>query len=208
MPVVEMGRINPVMLESIVDHLNTEVAPSLTPDVSTYAPGRLRVWIPYEAPLGPTRTWQPGLTDLRLESWLRRTCTGIGFDFGTALATCGGGISRHRDASYADYRALDFNLGPATFCYQKIYPGFEWSREQDKDAPVERYELLGGEVLAFNCKNPHWVENADPTRWAINVWSISKRERPAYDSFVSRFDPIRFLGGAQQDGQTAESQAE
>ena len=45
--------------------------------------------------------------------------------------------------------------------------------------------MTGGEVFEFNCKNPHWTEDVDPNRWAFNMWRISTKGRPKFETFTN-----------------------
>ena len=82
------------------------------------------------------------------------------------------GIAWHRDASYADARAVLVNLGPCTF---------ELDRARDsangRPADPTSLELSGGEVLDFDCKHQHRVTNADPARWSVVLWRLKRQPR-------------------------------
>jgi hypothetical protein len=96
------------------------------------------------------------------------------------------GIRQHRDAGYADYRAVGINLhGEATFGYhyQYLYDD-RWSKEQNNPAPLQHVEMTSGTCVIFNCKNPHFAQ-VGPNRWCINAWRISKKRRADYDNFIA-----------------------
>ncbi len=167
--------------EVFAAHLNQVVAPQLKQDVSNYANKRMRTWMPFEAPLSANRPWTPGIMDDKVWTYISGVGAKHGMKVDVALFSKGGGITRHRDASYADYRSIGINLGACTFYYELCYPEFRWTGNAPASAPVERYELTGGEVFEFNCKNPHWVEDVSPDRWGINMWHVSSKERARFD---------------------------
>lgn len=165
-------RIDPDTVRTVRDHLDSHVSPHLAPDVSSYARGRRRAWLQIEAPLGPTQPWRPGLASHRLWPWLvaiwqridPRTCPAVG------IAIQGDtGIAWHRDASYAQVRAVLVNLEPCAF-----------EIDRDRDSPNGRpgdplsLDLQGGEVLAFDCKHQHRVVDPDPSRWSIVLWRLKR----------------------------------
>ena len=167
--------ISPEIVKSITDYLDEVIAQLLTKDVSNYAPGRTRAWLQYEAPLSQSRPWLHGVRDERVWSYVTRTCARHGFTPDLGLVSKGGNISSHRDAFYANFMAMGINLGECTWEYRPCYPEYRWTPQQDENAPVESYNLTGGEVFLFNCKNPHAVINASEDRWAINLWTVSKK---------------------------------
>jgi hypothetical protein len=181
----------------------------LTPDHSQYANERLRCWLGAEAPLTDKRTFLPVPApfgyDSRLWIWLDKFCK-LHFNFEPEVAllhvggaNCGDpeetpdqghggqcGIMQHRDAAYADYRAIGINLiGEATFGYRSHYPYQDrWTAipQQNKDAPLEHVQMTAGTCVAFNCKNPHFAQ-VGPNRWCINAWRISAKRRPEFEAF-------------------------
>lgn len=174
----------------------------LTPDVSNYANGRMRAWIGLEAPLTDKQTFKPapfGFND-RLWIWVFKFCRAkLNFEPDIALLHVGGadcsdpeenpidgnggecGIKTHRDAGYADFRAVGINLiGEATFGYKALYPDQDkWSKVWDKEAKLEIVKMTKGTCVIFNCKNPHFAQ-VGPNRWCINAWRISSKRREEY----------------------------
>lgn len=177
-------RLSSETTHSIVEHLNT-LRDRLEPDVSNYAPGRQRFWFPYEAPLSPSRSWRMGVQDERLWSWVKRQFPQIDL----ALAAFGDvGIDWHRDASYADFPAYSVNLGTVeAWLYDDIYPGYAWAKPQDCNPshPV-RIAIEPGDVLKFNCKNPHSVLNPAPDRWSLNLWTVAPKARSRFLQFLEQ----------------------
>ena len=168
-------RLGDATARDVVAHLDRHVAPHLAPDVSNYAKGRQRAWLEIEAPLGPTQPWRPGLASERLWPWLTRVWQR--FHPATrpqlGLAISGDhGIAWHRDASYAVNAALIVNLGPAVF-------EIDAARDSASGRPLDplSMELVGGEVLAFDCKHQHRVIDADPARWSIVLWRLKRFPR-------------------------------
>lgn len=181
----------------------------LTPDHSQYANERLRCWLGAEAPLTDNRTFlpvpEPFGYESRLWVWLSKFCQAyLNFEPEVALLHVGGadcsdpeqvpldghggecGIRRHRDASYADYRAIGINLqGDATFGYQSFYPEQDrWTpqAQQNQAAKLEHVQMTAGTSVAFNCKNPHFAQ-VGPNRWCINAWRISDKRRKDFEQW-------------------------
>lgn len=177
----------------------------LTPDHSQYANQRLRTWIGAEAPLTDNRTFLPTQQafdyNSRLWNWLHKFCnTFLQFDPEIALLHVGGancsnqnkeqgtggecGILLHRDAAYADYRAIGINLtGTATFGYKEVYTTQDaWTKEQNDPPPLHHVHITPGTCVIFNCKNPHFAQ-VGPNRWCINAWRISNKRRTEFNQF-------------------------
>ncbi len=179
----------------------------LTPDHSQYANERMRAWVGAEAPLTDSRTFQvaPFGYDSRLWVWLDAFCKQyLAFEPELALLHVGGadcsnpeespqegrggqcGIMLHRDAAYADFRAVGINLmGDATFGYRSIYPSQDrWVAQKDQkaNAPIEHVKMTAGTCVVFNCKNPHFAQ-VGPNRWCINAWRISAKRRSEFEYF-------------------------
>jgi hypothetical protein len=170
-------QLTPEQIAPIIKHLEEQVQPHLVNDVSRYAVGRRRVWLPYEAPLSNSRPWQLGIDDQKLWQWICYICeTHAGFTPDVALVAKGGQIKPHRDTSYADYRAIGINLGPVVWGYQRQRTAYA-NMPQDDSAEKVEIELQGGEVFEFNSKNIHWTRDADPNRWSINVWQVKGGEQ-------------------------------
>jgi hypothetical protein len=159
---------------------------TLTGDVSHYARGRQRSWLRHEAPLSDARPWLPANQNDELWNKVLEICKQISFVPELGLASLGGEINPHRDASYADWRAIGINLGVTTFGYELSYPEFRWAPPNELVSPpqVSLTQLVGGEVFEFNCKNRHWTSNVAPDRWSINLWRVSAKQRPKYNEFL------------------------
>jgi len=164
----------------IADWLRTYVVPHMTPDVSNYAKGRMRVWLGQEPSLSAQPTNKPGLP---LSSEARAGLVkllGWGFDYAlvTNSAADATGILPHRDAGFADYEALGFNVcGTCTFKYwnsrQCFGRGPVTIELSPFDPPTHVLTLNPGDVIRFNCKNLH-AAYPNPDRLCINFW---KRKR-------------------------------
>ena len=165
---VKLERLNPETINHIVGLLEKDVVPNLQADVSNYAKGRMRVWLPYEAPLDSpqlfNRPFVPGLLHDELWQFIVDLCAKHGFTAQVALASKGGSIKPHRDTTYAAEWSFAINLGEC-----------DWSISSSRDLAKPDYSmhLKGGEVFKFNCKHVHSVSNVAPNRWAINVWAIA-----------------------------------
>jgi hypothetical protein len=174
--------------------LESVVRPALSPDVSKYARGRLRVWLGDEPNLFAPFDTRPGLAVS--ERVLARLKELVEWDFDFCLATYSGderavGIAPHMDAGYADFEARSVHVsGECLFNYWenratlgagKVTGGFHLDRttyEVLKDgkpaAPTHPLVLVPGNVTRFNCKDPH---SASPgaRRWNLNFW----RKKPS-----------------------------
>lgn len=152
----------------LIDLLDNEVTPMLVADVSSYAKGRMRAWLPYQAPLDSpqnmTQPFVPGLLHDALWQFIVDICAKHGMQANVALVSKGGNIKPHRDTTYAAQWTMGINLGKC-----------RWSiaSTRDKAKPDYHMSLNGGEVFSFNSKHVHQVEDAASDRWAINVWAIA-----------------------------------
>ena len=156
--------ISPEIVKSINDHLNEVIEPQLTTDVSSYADSRMRAWLQYEAPLSISQPWKPAIKDDRIWSYVTRIGEKHGFIPDIGLVSKAGVIREHRDAFYCNFLSMGINLGE-----------YKWTPNQNDNAEQEIYHLTGGEVFLFNAKNPHSVSRASEERWAINLWTVSKK---------------------------------
>lgn len=165
---VKLERLNQETTNHIISLLEKDVLPNLQADISSYAKGRMRVWMPYEAPLdspnSPNRPFIPGLLHDELWQFIVDLCAKHGFTAQLALASKGGSIKPHRDTTYAAAWSFGINLGEC-----------DWQIASTRDSAKPDYSmhLTGGEVFKFNSKHTHAVVNAKPDRWAINVWAIA-----------------------------------
>jgi len=154
--------------EWLLSILENEIAPMLVKDVSSYAPGRMRTWMPYEAPLDTAankgKPFTPGVLHDELWQFIVDLCHKHGMKAQTCLISKGGNIKPHRDTTYADAWAMGINLG---VCNWHI------SSTRDGAKPDFTMNLKGGEVFSFNSKHVHAVTDAASDRWAINVWAIA-----------------------------------
>lgn len=160
---VKLEKLSPEEIAEITTLLEKNILPHLQSDVSNYAKGRQRVWLPYEAPLG-NQPFSPGLMDDEVWQWIVDRCAKHGFKAQVALISKGGNIKPHRDTTYAAPWAMGFNLGVC-----------DWHIASARDAAKTDYtmHLNGGEVFKFNSKHVHAVTDAASDRWAINVWAIA-----------------------------------
>jgi hypothetical protein len=177
----------------------------LKPDYSQYANKRMRAWIGAEGPLADKFSFQipPFGYDTRLWKWLKKYCKHVlDFEAELALLHVGGadcsdpeekpiqgrggecGIMMHRDAGYADYRAVGINLcGEATFGYRCEYKYQDQGGGGKNAAPeIETVKMIAGTCVAFNCKNPHFAQ-VGPNRWCINAWRVSKKRRVEFEEW-------------------------
>lgn len=175
--------ISPTIRQTIVDYLNEKIYPEMIINDKGSAKGRRQLWIQTAPPLNSTAKWHVGFEDERIMNYVRSIAP-EGFTPEAVLVTKGGNIKRHRDATYGDYLGMSINLGKVTWYYERCNDQYFWQPGITESIPAARYDLTGGEVFMFNTKNPHWVENAHPERWGINVWQISKNSRQEYEQFM------------------------
>ena len=165
---VKLEKLSPQETEWIINKLEENILPHLVADVSNYAKGRMRTWLPYEAPLdspnSANRPFLPALLDDEVWQWIVDLCAKHGFKAETALISKGGNIKPHRDTTYAAAWAVGINLGS---CNWHI------ASSRDMSTPDYTMDLDGGEIFKFNSKHTHAVTNADTDRWGINVWAIA-----------------------------------
>ena len=159
-------------------HLDSTVAPSLSPDFSSYAKGRKRAWLNWEASLNNPTRFTPSLTDKRLWDWLTTVWNRAGMDSLPELGLAIHGeipIQLHRDASYAAAAALNINLG-----------GVTWLYDTDRGiGTITETTLDGGEIIPFDCKHRHGVSEPDADRWSIILWRISHKARQTFEEILS-----------------------
>jgi len=173
--------------EWLVSILENEIAPMLVKDVSSYAPGRMRTWMPYEAPLDTTankgKPFVPGVLHDQLWQFIVDLCHKHGMRAQTCLISRGGNIKPHRDTTYADAWAMGINLGACNWHISSTREGAK---------PDFTMDLTGGEVFSFNSKHVHAVTDAAPDRWAINVWAIANtkaaREAQIHERITQMFE--------------------
>lgn len=182
----------------------------LTPDLSNYAKGRKRTWIGCEAPLTYSQPFKVCKNDYNSFLWvlLSDFCqTELNFKPELALLHLGGancsdpeenptdgrggecGILSHRDAGYADYKAIGINLaGKAVFGYKDCYGTQDcWKKEQNPNAKLETVKMTQGTCVIFNCKNPHFGQTG-PYRLCINAWTISKKRKEEFVKFREHYN--------------------
>lgn len=165
---VKLELLQPDQVAWITSKLEEKILPILQKDVSAYAPGRMRVWMPYEAPLDTPSSvnlpFTPGVLDDEIWQWIVGLCAKHGFKPDTCLISKGGNIKPHRDTTFAAPWAMGINLGKC-----------DWHIASDRSSARTDYtmNLSGGEVFKFNSKHTHAVDNASADRWAINIWAIA-----------------------------------
>lgn len=177
---VKLEKLTPEEIAEITELLEKNILPHLKSDVSNYAKGRQRVWLPYEAPLG-NQPFTAGLLDGEVWQWIVDRCAKHGFKAQVALISKGGNIKPHRDTTYAAAWAMGFNLGKC-----------DWHIASDRQSakPDFTMNLNGGEVFKFNSKHTHAVTNAAEDRWAINVWAIAETNAAAEANIAGRLEQM------------------
>ena len=165
---------------------------SLRADPSNYAKGRLSVWLGIEWSL-----LQKTFVDSRFYDYkIHQICERVYPNFQMALITYSGdpdgekpaGIGLHRDDSYAAFAARTLSLNSNShettrWQYRQCYPGIGYCPDQDDQAEIQDLILPSGEIIEFNCKNPH-AAYPEFGRWSINCWKISGKMRDSYNQFL------------------------
>lgn len=173
------------LLADDIDQLRRELLildQQLRPDVSNYAPGRLRVWLQMEWQLRE-RDFVPAYRPS--EAFWQRCCqlcyeTG-GFCPDLGLVAKGErGIALHRDDSYAAFQAVSIQLGKAEWTYDHQYPGYEWVPDRQLRPSDPQTIEVENEIIVFNCRNRHAARPLEAERWSINLWKVSTRFRAAF----------------------------
>lgn len=169
------GRVDPAL---VIAYLEAHVRPHLTPDKSSYAPGRLRAWLGVEPSLHPAFPMKLALP-VSDETWTWFEAA-IGWRFDYALVTYSGdeasgvkGIAPHRDAAYASPLARGWHLsGSCTFSYWPERGGFGGGTSAEPRSRMN-IELQPGDLWQFDCKNLH-AAAPSPGRWAMNFWKAKR----------------------------------
>lgn len=181
--------LSPEDVTWITAKLEEKILPLLQADVSNYAKGRMRAWMPYEAPLDSANSkdkpFVPGILDDEIWQWIVDLCAKHGFKAQTCLISKGGNIKPHRDTTYAAAWAMGINLGS---CDWYITHNRESAGGHNND--YYHMSLNGGEVFKFNSKHVHKVENAAADRWAINVWAIADTGAARSANIQERIDDM------------------
>ena len=112
-------QLSPSTVDSVIAHIESQLGDRFSLDVSNYAPGRKRLWLEHEGPLG-NQKFKPATHDPKLWHWIVEVASKSGMQAKPELALIVSGdvgIKLHRDATYAAPHALSINLGPTTFLY-------------------------------------------------------------------------------------------
>lgn len=150
--------------------LESYVKPHLTPDVSSYAPGRMRCWLGEEPSL-TSRDTRPALPISEETYAVFSSVARFPVDY--VLCTFSGaespvGIRPHRDAGYADHVAATWNVSGT--CRMKVW----MDRNATESGGFLECWLTPGAVVHFPCKHLH---SAEPStyRWALHFWRAKLR---------------------------------
>jgi hypothetical protein len=162
--------------------LETTIRPTLRPDVSRYARGRLRAWLGVEPQLVAPHADRPGV--LVPEKILTRLRELMEWDFDYCLVTYSGdevavGISPHRDAGCLSYEGYGLHLtGECRFDYWSSRQSFTGPGRvvEVGEEPTHSLLLQPGEVVRFNTKNLH-AASPGVGRWNINFWRKKSSSR-------------------------------
>lgn len=178
-------RISESNVQRMREHLET-LKTNLSEDVSTYAKGRQRFWLEHEWML-KGKYFVPAIHDDRLWGWVKRN---IWSEAELGLAAYGAvGIDLHRDDTYAQFVAYTINLGDVEkWLYKPVYPEWTWVKPelQNRDAEIQEIEVKSGDVIKFNCKNPHAPLNPAEDRWSINLWKVQPKVRAQFTTYLNK----------------------
>lgn len=146
-----------------------------TPDFSSYAPGRERLWLGSEPDLGGRQPPKPAHP---LSVPTKQLLVQMVGDFDFCLVTWSYpgrhiGITPHGDAGYADWTGRGLNVcGRAEFKWWQ-----SWGLQKSGAAATERHILLPGDFVSFGCKEPHSaMPFGDSVRINLNFWNAKGTE--------------------------------
>lgn len=192
-----LGRLDGDELEALLDIVRALIKAAGGTDISSYAPGRINAWN------GPKADLRYKGNFFQAADWwcpeLHQFCERLLPGYHACLITYSGdgqlgkGIALHSDQSYAAFKARTINLqtdpdATTEWFYGQRYPGMGYSREQtaiarsredflaDRGEDLCQFELCHGDVIEFNCKNPH-AAHPGPRRYSINLWQAANTER-------------------------------
>ena len=167
-------------------YLNRVIKPMLVADVSSYARGRQRIWLNWEAQLAKNlprgrERFTPAFRGQMWDHLVDFFTDNYNWTPELALVAYGEvGINWHRDTTYADWVACSINLGGCTWRYKANWTEWDSSGRSDGDKKFSRH-LTGGEVTMFNSKNQHMVDSPAADRWSINLWRVSDKMREEFN---------------------------
>lgn len=172
-------RLDRAQRELLIARLEAEVRPRLERRKGGYASGRQQAWIGWQPALG-----NPASAAARPRGALWDDLQAIVPGFETALCWLNGeqedsslGIRPHRDAGYAAREAWIVNLAPCEF---RIWIDKRLAAAAPLN-PVTRNKtnieyavnLVGDEVIAFDCKDYHGSKTLAASRWGIGLWTFN-----------------------------------
>lgn len=153
---------------------------NLKPDMSNYAKGRSHFWIDYKWDLRHKKLREGAIHAVqmpRLKQFMAKL--NIHYDLGFAAL---GGITWHRDDIYCDWVAYTLNLSTKPFKWgyaanysQLYYRNFV---KQNYKAEKQIITLEPGDIIRYNCKNPHATLSSQSDRWGLTFWTL----KPQYKS--------------------------
>lgn len=170
-------QLSPEVVQAIRDDLRG-LDSHLQADISNYAKGRLRLWLKLQYDLkdgGISPAIEPSE---RLWNYCKSICNLAGFEPDLGLVAKGEtGIELHRDARYADFKAVSIQIGKAKWTYDCQYPEYCWVPNNRKNPSKPITYILEDCAVVFNCKNPHAAEPLSEDRYSINLWQFSPKYR-------------------------------
>lgn len=131
-----------------------------TPEKAYCAAGRLNMWLNYE-PNYSKGTVSPTTNNMRVWNLVKHIfpeCDLAQIYYSTYMK----GIAPHSDWRHFDAEAYILNLGNGVLTIGKT-----------------KYNLSGGEIIKFNCKERHCFRAVDEDRVGIGMWKLSSAvEKP------------------------------
>ena len=171
-PIEVIYKVNPNNQARIREDLEN-LKHNLKRDMSNYAKGRPHFWIDYKWDLRHKKIREDAIQMPRLKQFMANL--NIHYDLGFAAAL-GGGITWHRDDIYCDWVAYTLNLStkPFNWGYQPNYSQLYYRSfaKQNYNAQKQIITLEPGEIIRYNCKNPHATLSAQSDRWGLTFWSL------------------------------------
>ena len=150
-------QLSPETQVKIKSHININLRPLAAKEQARCAKDRLNLWLQAE-PDYRSRKYKKAHADERLWAFCQRLYPEAALAQ-VYFATGNIGIDWHRDASFAERKAVIVNLGSVLL---------ETEINSDKRISLE---LTGGEVIEFNCKLPHRAVPRSENRIGIAIWA-------------------------------------
>ena len=159
--------------QTVIETKAQKLIKNMKLDVSSYAPGRYRIWLFHEANLRNPPTVKKAYFDnfwWRLSQKVYPGCQIGLLTFGDEADSIKSDarISWHRDHSFALPIARGINFGA------KAKFGYDFHRQSGQKKTIN---LDSGDALKFDCKHLHSVISHEPGRFSLILWKVRQDGR-------------------------------